>query len=117
MSGVLVTYKCDISFSGRDDLMEQIHAKIDRFNRFLRFQIAIGGDMLAVEQYDELVTKCVHTYLEEGMQSNGSSNGQATANSKSSDEANASSNGAGQCMGTCSEASWRSTSPQAAVVV
>lgn len=61
----LEIYRCDLPTTHQVDLLRRLRRKADRFNRFIRFQLAVLGDESIVEVYDVLVEECVHAYLDD----------------------------------------------------
>lgn len=58
-------YTCDWPATRQVDLWRLVKRKVNRFNRFVRFQLAVNGDVSAVEMYDALVDGCVYAYVDE----------------------------------------------------
>lgn len=75
LQNLLATYKCDWPAAHQVDLWKLIKRKLKRFNRFVRYQLAINGDVAAVEMYDSIVDRCVIAHVDEQIGKLGATNG------------------------------------------
>lgn len=63
LNSVLAVYRCDLHYADQADLLRQLRDKGDRFNTFVRLQLAVLGDISLVKQYDKVVATCFHEAL------------------------------------------------------